>query len=151
MKKICLAILLICIILGLNNVFAGELKKIQKDELEIGVVLGEPTGLSFKYPSSKRNSIDFTAGLGSGFIMHFDYLWNDFKAFEVNEGKLPFYYGGGFLVAIDDKDSEFCIQGKIGIEYLFETNPLGIFIELAPAFGTDFIMQAGLGVRYRLK
>ena len=120
-----------------------------KNNSEIGIVIGQPSGFSRKFFVSEKNTnaIDCSVGFGSGFMAHFDYLWHNFESLKVNEGKLPYYYGGGFLIT----EKNFCVQGKIGIEYLFDTNPLGIFIEIAPAVGTDFIFQGGVGVRYRLK
>lgn len=118
-----------------------------KNDFEVGVVLGKPTGVSGKYFVSNKNAIDCVIGFGSGFMAHFDYLWHNFEKLKVSEGKLPFYYGGGFLIA----DKNFYVQGKLGLEYLFDTNPLGVFIEIAPAVGADFIFQGGIGVRYGLK
>lgn len=118
-----------------------------KNNSEVGVIIGKPTGISGKYFVSNKNAFDCVIGFGSGFMTHFDYLWYNFETLKVSEGKLPFYYGGGFLIT----EKRFYVQGKIGLEYLFETNPLGIFIEIAPAVGTSFIFQGGVGVRYRLK
>lgn len=119
-----------------------------KEHSELGIVLGRPLGLSGKIFVTERNAIDIVVGGDSdGIMLHSDYLWHDFTAFKVSEGQLPFYYGAGLLITAKD----FCVQGKIGLEYLFDTNPLGIFIEFAPAFGTSFISQAGVGVRYRIK
>ena len=113
---------------------------------EIGVVLGEPSGISGKYMLSDKTAIDGVIGFGSGIMFHCDYLWHDYNALKVTEGQMPLYYGIGALVT----EKDFCVQGKIGLEYLFDTNPLGIFIEIAPAVGTDFIFQGGVGIRYRL-
>ena len=118
-----------------------------KNSSEVGVVIGKPTGVSGKYFLSEKNAVDGVVGFSSGFMFHCDYLWHDFNALKVNEGQLPLYYGLGALVT----EKNFYVQGKIGIEYLFDTNPLGISIEIAPAIGTDFIFQGGVGVRYRLK
>ena len=133
-------------IIGFFFLFFGT-SVFAKNNPEVGVVIGKPTGISGKYFLSEKTAIDGVVGFGSGFMAHFDYLWHNFESLKVNEGKLPYYYGGGFLIT----EKNFCVQGKIGIEYLFDTNPLGIFIEIAPAVGTDFIFQGGVGVRYRLK
>ena len=114
---------------------------------EAGIVLGNPSGFSGKFFLNDKNAIDVVAGLDRGMSVHTDYLWHDFEVFEVNEGAMPLYYGVGVLFT----DKGFYLQGKIGLEYLFETNPLGIFIEAAPAVGPDFRFQGGIGVRYRLK
>ena len=118
-----------------------------KNSDEVGVVLGNPSGFSGKFFLNDKNAVDVVVGLDRGMSVHADYLWHDFGAFEVNEGAMPLYYGVGGLVT----DKGLHLQGKIGLEYLFETNPLGIFIEVAPAFGTEFRFQGGIGVRYRLK
>ncbi|MEW6558304.1 MAG: hypothetical protein AB1349_13320 [Elusimicrobiota bacterium] len=115
--------------------------------VEIGIILGKPTGIAGKYFVSNKNAIDCSIGFDASFLAHFDYLWHNFEHLKVSECKLPFYYGGGILIA----EKDFCIQGKLGLEYLFETNPLGVFIEIAPAVGTNFIFQGSVGVRYRLK
>ena len=120
-----------------------------KNNFEIGVVVGKPAGVSGKYFLSEKNAIDGVVGLDqySKFMFHCDYLWHNFNALKVNEGNLLFYYGGGFLTM----GKKNYVQGKIGIEYLFDTNLLGMFIEIAPAVWTDFMFQSGIGVRYRLK
>lgn len=131
-----------CLILGLASGVGYA-----KSSSELGIVLGNPSGFSGKFFVSEKNAVDVVVGLGKGMTVHADYLWHDFQALRVNEGQMPLYYGAGFLVA----EKDFCVQGKIGLEYLFETNPLGIFIEVAPAIGTEFRFQGGVGVRYRLQ
>jgi len=135
--------LVLWLIVGLANFSYSQVE----NNFEVGVIIGKPAGISGKYFLSEKTAIDGVVGFGSGFMAHFDYLWHNFESLKVNEGKLPYYYGGGFLIS----EKDFCVQGKIGLEYLFDTNPLGIFIEIAPAIGTDFIFQGGVGVRYRLK
>lgn len=118
-----------------------------KNKNAAGIVLGNPSGLSGKFFLSDKNAVDMVIGLDKSMSVQADYLWHDFEAFKVNEGLMPLYYGAGILVT----DKGLYAQGKIGIEYLFETNPLGIFIEVAPAFGPGFRFQGGLGVRHRMK
>lgn len=118
-----------------------------KNSGEAGIVLGNPSGFSGKFFLSDKNAVDIVIGLDRGMSLHADYLWHDFEAFKVNEGSMPFFYGVGVLIT----EKGLFAQGKIGLEYLFETNPLGIFVEVAPAFGPDFRFQGGMGVRHRLK
>ena len=110
----------------------------------IGFFIGKPFGITGKFDISKTNAIDILLAFDSDVNFHIDYLFKDYERFKVNEGKLPLYYGGGFMFG----DSNFYIQLKGGIEYIFETNPLSVFIEIAPAIGKDFIFQGGIGVRY---
>jgi hypothetical protein len=117
-----------------------------QSEKAIGFFIGKPFGITAKLDISNKNAIDILLAFDSDVKFHADYLWKDYERFKVNEGKLPLYYGGGILFDEDD----FCIQLKGGVEYIFETNPLRIFIEIAPAFGTTFILQGGVGIRYAL-
>jgi len=134
MKKIIIA----AIILLASNL------KAQDNERSAGFFIGKPFGITAKLDLSKKNAIDVILAFDSDVKFHVDYLWKDYERFKVSEGKLPLYYGGGIM--FDDDD--FCLQLKGGIEYAFETNPLRIFIEIAPAFGTTFLIQGGVGIRY---
>jgi hypothetical protein len=130
----------------------------------IGVMLGSPTGLSFKTYTSSTNAFD--AGLAwsldqyDAVNLHVDYLWHRFDAFEnVDQGQLPLYYGiGGRVIFTDDypdpgdNDALLGVRFPVGTEYLFEEAPFGIFLELAPVLNivpsTDFDLDGALGARY---
>lgn len=117
-----------------------------ENRFDAGIVLGLPTGVCARYFLSDTTSAGCALGYNKNIALQFDYLRYDFKSLNVDYGLMPFYYGGGLLITGED----FCVVLKAGLEYLFETNPLGIFLEIAPAAGTDFIFQAGLGVRYKI-
>lgn len=124
-----------------------EVKTAAGEKTELGVVIGRPSGISGKFFLSEKDAVDAVIGYGSKMMFHADYLRHDFNAFKVTEGRMPLYYGAGLLI----KEKNFYAQVKIGFEYLFETNPLGLFLEIAPAIGADFDFQGGVGARYRLK
>lgn len=131
-----------------DNMFAkNSIFDKNKNSCEVGIVVGKLSGISGKYFVTNIDAIDGAVGFGPDLMVHFDYLRHNFKAYKVTEGELPCYYGGGVFFQKDN----ICVQLKAGLEYIFETNPLGIFIEIAPAFGNNFVFQGGVGVRYRLK
>ena len=147
MKRVSI-ILFLCFIAGGSEVFAEDSIFIKnKNNIEAGIAIGRPAGITGKYFVTDTDAVDAGMGFGPDFMVDFDYLMHNFTALKVSEGEMPFYYGVGLLFGRDI----FCMQLKAGLEYSFETNPLGIFIEAAPAFGSDFIFQGCVGVRYRIK
>ncbi len=135
------------------------------DKVGLGIIVGEPTGLSFKAWTSGTTAFD--AGLAWSFgrydaiNIHADYLWHNFSALggDIDKGQLPIYYGiGGRLVLADDYpnqgDNNAVLGARIpvGINYLIEDSPVGIFLEVAPILNiipeTDFDIDGGVGVRF---
>ncbi len=120
-----------------------------------GIILGEPTGISLKSWLSPTNAWDagIAWGLGkdSAFHLHGDYLWHKYGLIKVEKGRLPLYYGVGARLLFASR-SHFGIRGVIGLDYLFVSIPLDIFLELAPVFdlapATELRFNGGLGVRY---
>lgn len=138
-----------------------------QNSVGLGVMVGEPTGLSLKAWTS--GSTAFDAGLAWSFgrydaiNIHADYLWHHFGVFgnEIEKGELPLYYGiGGRLVLADDypnpgdNNAVLGVRGPVGIEYLFEESPVGVFFEVAPilnlAPSTDFDVDGAIGIRFYL-
>lgn len=122
----------------------------------IGIMLGEPTGISLKTWSSRTNAID--AGLAWSFYknpaldMHVDYLWHDFDVMKTNE-RIPLYYGVGGRIRLGDKNGgRMGVRGVFGIGFLLKQAPIDFFIELAPILdllpGTTLSMNGGIGGRY---
>ena len=157
---------------GLATLFIGIIfntAQAQNSEKNIGlgVMVGEPTGISFKAWTSSTTAFD--AGLAwslegrDAVHIHADYLWHNFDVFDgdIDPGQLPLYYGiGGRIVLIDDDrgpndDDDDVILGvrvPVGINYLFEDNPIGLFLEVAPIINlvpsTDLDIDAALGARF---
>ena len=121
----------------------------------LGAIVGEPTGISGKYWLSPWSAIDgaFAWSLGNkGKVqIHSDYLWHNYDIISVIKGKLPIYYGiGGRLVFATE--NVVGIRGVVGLNYIFASTPLDIFLELvpvldlAPEVGFDF--NGAIGIRY---
>jgi hypothetical protein len=123
----------------------------------IGVIFGEPTGLSGKMWTTKNTGFD--VGLawswsGDGhFHIHGDYLFHNFGLFDVSEGALPVYIGlGARILFRDDEDDKLGVRLPIGLEYYFDEWPVAVFGEVVPildlAPSTKGDINGGLGVRF---
>lgn len=144
--------LFLVVVLSVTNVSAME-----RNRFGIGVILGEPTGITGKIMIDDNNGLD--AGIGwetSGDnLVHIygDYLLHFYDLIDVPKGKLPLYFGGGArLVLRENKDDKLGLRIPVGVEYLFEGVSLGAFIEIVPILNltpdTDFDLEAGTGIRY---
>lgn len=90
-------------------------------------------GATGKYWLSTTTAIDAFAGyhFNSNFDLHADYLWHSFSSFDVSRGRLPFYLGLGGRINAGD-DTHFGMRIPLGVSYLFPTDPLEFFVEVAP-------------------
>jgi len=147
MNKISIGLLLL---IGLNiSAWA------QHDPLGIGIVVGEPTGISLKYWTGSTTAIDGAAAWsfnhGGSFYVHADYLWHHFEIIDISEGKMPLYYGIGAKLVLAD-DAILGVHIPLGISYIFEEAPLDVFLEIRPGINlipaTKFDMGGGIGIRY---
>ena len=146
--------ILFTLVLGLMMIIAKPVTA-QDHGFGMGLILGEPTGLSAKLWTSGDNAFDFAAAWsfkGDGnLLLQADYVWHFFELMPVPSGKLPLYIGIGGRVVLAD-DPSFGIRVPIGIDYLFADAPIDIFLELVPILDlspeTDFGVGGGLGIRY---
>jgi hypothetical protein len=122
----------------------------------LGIIIGDPTGLSAKgwvgSDSAIAGAAAWSVGDKDSFQLHADYLYHRFDLFPVEIGKLPLYYGIGGRVRLEDPDNRIGIRIPFGITYIFEKDPLDIFFEVVPLMDlapeTDFDLNAGIGIRY---
>ncbi len=121
--------------------------------LGVGIVVGEPTGLSMKVWHSKKMAIDgavaWSLGNNGDIQMHADYLWHNFNTF--SNRNLPLYYGLGGSARLGD-DTKIGGRAVMGVNYLFKSAPVDFFFELAPVFyvipSSNFDITGGLGFRF---
>jgi hypothetical protein len=121
----------------------------------IGIVLGEPTGVSAKLWTSSSNAFDFAAAWSfkddGHLLLQADYVWHSFDLISVSSGRLPLYYGIGGRVIFAD-DPLIGVRIPVGLNYQFATAPIDIFAEIVPILdlipSTDFDLGGGLGVRF---
>lgn len=102
-------------------------------DLGLGTELGQPMGVTAKYWLNSTLAVDAAMGyhFNSNFDMHSDVLWHTFSSFGLTDGRMPFYAGLGGRVLFGN-DSQFGIRLPFGASYLPSTDPLELFVELAP-------------------
>lgn len=125
-----------------------------RGQAALGAMIGEPTGVSFKY--WKGNSQAFDLGLAwslqgnDAVSIHGDYLWHSWL--QADQGNLALYYGIGARAWFTDNDSAVGLRIPIGLNYLFEDAPIGLFVEAAPIIdfipSTDADGSGGIGARF---
>lgn len=121
----------------------------------IGIIAGEPTGISLKNWLSRTEAIDAAAAWSfegeSNLHIHADYLLHNFDVFNVQKGQLPLYYGIGGRIKFSDR-TQVGVRGVVGIDYLLENAPLDIFLEIVPilelAPSTDLKFNGAIGLRF---
>ena len=78
----------------------------QDNGLGLGVVFGEPTGLSGKVWTSERTAVDAAVAwsfVGAGWLhIHTDFLIHNFDIIDVSKGSLPLYFGVGAYLGSDE-------------------------------------------------
>lgn len=127
----------------------------QNERIGAGIIVGEPTGLSFKYWLTEKTALD--AGFAWSFVdenafqIQADYLIHNFSLIKVSEGKLPFYFGIGGRLKLSH-DVILSVRVPLGLAYIFRDEPIDIFLEIVPILDllpkTDFTISAAIGGRY---
>jgi hypothetical protein len=126
----------------------------------LGLMVGEPTGISAKYWIDGNNAFDF--GLAYSFVqkfsamsLHADYLYHAFDVIK-SDYRLPVYYGfGARLRFVNNSDNALGARGVMGIAWLSDKLPIDVFLELVPVFNlipsTSLNLDIALGARYYFK
>jgi len=127
----------------------------QSKKIGAGIIVGEPTGLSFKYWLTDKTALD--AGFAWSFVdenafqIQADYLIHNFNLIEVSKGKLPFYFGIGGRLKFST-DVILGVRVPLGLAYIFADEPIDVFLEIVPILDllpkTDFTIGAAIGGRY---
>lgn len=143
------------VFLGLTAVLACGTVQAQESGFGLGVILGEPTGISGKLWMEKRKAIDGAVAWSfdkeSALHLHADLLFHGRNIVKVEMSKLLFYYGIGGRIKFEDK-SKVGVRVPLGLNYIPSEVPLDVFLEIVPlldlAPSTDFSLNAAIGVRY---
>ena len=130
----------------------------QNKEFGIGIILGEPTGISLKKWFSGQSAIDgaiaWSFGGENSFHLHADYLYHNFNMFDVESGQLPLYFGAGLRFKTEP-EATLGVRFPVGICYIFEKAPLDIFLELGPVLNLipdmEFSFTGSIGARFYFK
>ncbi|MFW5813280.1 MAG: hypothetical protein ACOCXC_03045 [Fibrobacterota bacterium] len=98
-------------------------------EYELGMLLGEPTGISAKYWFNEQLAVDAALAwsFGEGFLgIYADYLYHPIRL-----GNRPFYIGAGVSLRAG-QDWFAGIRFPIGAETFTDWLPVSFFAEFAP-------------------
>jgi len=143
---------------------ADDSSRMDKGTIGIGLILGEPTGISAKLYLKDDQAIQAAAGfafVGGGLHVHMDYVFHPFILQSKDSFVLPFYFGPGIRV-IDyrnGRESSFIAVGLravAGLLFDFKNVPLDAFVEVAGVLeygfaddeGAGISLNAAAGVRY---
>lgn len=146
MKKTLIVLFTACVILGMSYNSADA------QSTELGVIVGEPTGLSAKFWTGGSTAIDFAAAWSSGgdtIHFHSNYLVHMWL-----NNRSSFYVGLGGRVLLKDS-SEFAARVPLGLQINLVRGRLGLFMELAPMLdiipetGSGIDINGALGLRFR--
>ncbi len=121
----------------------------QRENTGLGIMLGEPTGISIKHWISENNALNLGLAYSlvtseSKFSFHFDYIKHTGNFIDTDED-IPLYYGFGIRYKfIDGKKSNVGARGVIGTVWINKELPFDVFFEVAPVF--DLIPSTSLGI-----
>ncbi|MFA6467631.1 MAG: hypothetical protein WCW35_01955 [Bacteroidota bacterium] len=160
------------LLLVLSIFIAIQCSQGQSRNFGIGLIIGEPTGISAKLWTTSENAFDFGFGWsmdGNGMgryddryyyndrsrvHFHMDYLWHAFSAIHSGQ-QFPLYYGiGGSVNSGSGYASTVAVRGVFGISWLPRDTPVDVFLELVPTLRltntSGLYIGAGFGARYYL-
>lgn len=141
------------------SLFLGSLAlRAQQDGFGLGIIIGEPTGVSFKKFVADKRAIDGAVAWSfrhdGWFHLHVDHLWHNFDLINVAKGRMPLYYGVGGRLSTPDKDLNLGVRIPVGLAYMFGDAPVDIFLEVVPildlAPDSDVDFNAAIGARFYL-
>ncbi len=138
----------------------------QQRNFGLGIMIGEPTGISGKVWTSPDNAVDFGIGWSmegdrmintyyrgtSRLHIHMDYLWH--TPLSVNStDRFPLYYGiGGRINSGSNRDASLAVRGVLGLAWMPQATPIDVFLELVPMIQlTSYVssgLEAAIGIRY---
>ena len=121
-----------------------------RDGIGLGIIVGQPTGLSAISWLGGGNALDFVAAWSfqdsGSFYLHADYQFHGY----VDQPMTLFSGIGGFVLLQDDP--VLGIRIPLGISLLFQRAPMDLFFEVAPGLAlapaTDFFVGGGIGFRF---
>lgn len=135
----------------------------EKGTLGVGLIIGEPTGISAKLYLEDDKAIQAAVGsafIGGGLQLHGDFVLHPWILQDRESFVLPVYVGPGLrfiqYTGGRGEDSHFAVgaRGVVGMLFDFKEVPLDVFVEVAGVLEYDFTegwgpaLNAGAGVRY---
>jgi hypothetical protein len=122
--------------------------------LGVGVIFGSNTALSVKDWVNKYDALQFDLGwdfidgdigIGAAYLIH------NFDIIEVQNNKVPLYFGIKGWANISS-GAMVGIQVPLGIDWIFKTAPIDLFLQIEPGIEifpkTQGAGNGGIGARY---
>ena len=128
----------------------------EKNDIGLGVVLGEPSGINGQFFWSQRSAVDITAAWSwrDWFFASADYQIYDYILDSPREWK--WFYGVGLFAATPENEhGRFGIRIPVGVRYRFPHSDIDAWAEAAPALRlfdeTVPELQGGIGITFWIK
>lgn len=148
-------LIFITLLLSSTQVFADS------DRFALGLILGNPTGLSGRVGLEESKSIDFAIASTSGsrnWHLHGTYLIENIKTFNTDLAPLNVFYGVGARVTSFENDrredkTSLGVRLAVGVKMDLPTPRSEVFGEVAPVIDVtpdvDVDFDVGIGYRFR--
>jgi hypothetical protein len=129
----------------------------QQKDFGLGVILGEPTGISAQFWLSPGTALDVGLGYSftssnSVFDLYADYVFHNSDMIHSAENFVVYYGPGARLKIKEDTESRLGVRGVIGILWIPRGTSFDLFLEIAPILdiipATKFDFSGGIGGRY---
>jgi hypothetical protein len=156
-------VILFFVVLSVSRVIPAE----AQNSWGLGLILGEPTGVTYKNWLGPDRAIDAAAAWSfsgyDSFQIHADYLFHNFTWTRDTDikGNLPLYYGIGARLKLGSTnngrlsrrtDARLGVRIPGGLSYLLEEAPVELFVEIVPLLdlvpATHFDLNGAIGARY---
>ena len=140
---------------GIFGMFLTHASLAQGHGFGLGLMIGEPTGISCKGWLTNSGAIQLGIGYPSlasshGTALSVEYLWHShvFRSHEY----LPLFYGLGGIFGASSGSNLVGARGVFGIAWWPRRSSIDVFLQLTPTIylrpTTDFEFDFGFGVRY---
>lgn len=119
----------------------------------LGIILGEPTGISAKLWMTGTTAIDGAVAWSfaneSAFHIHADFLIHNFGVF----GKVvPLYYGIGGRIKFRKDETRIGVRIPVGVAYDIPSTSINLFLEIVTLLNlnpsTSFTLNGAIGGRF---
>jgi hypothetical protein len=132
-------------------------------EWELGIILGEPTGISANLWQGSSASVDLAAAWSfrakASLHLHGDYLRYPLRIVWGGPESLRLYYGLGLRFRVRETENPAIeepgllgVRFPLGLHFGSRNHPLRLFLELSPVFNilpeTSLDPNGALGIRY---
>src|SRR5688572_12046329 len=107
---------------------AGPVRAQEPGGVGVGIIVGDPTGLTLKGWLDGHHAFDVGVGFSGDAAFYADYLWHAWNVFpQPNQGKLGLYVGLGPRVETQ-RDPTFGIRTVGGLAYWLADHPVELFL-----------------------